>query len=183
MSYAYATGSGDKYNAYPATDLAAVNDKFKYTGMKVTLPTKGKYAVLLDLNISLAPSLSVSPQLPHNPAYNSTINRLSNGEVIIVRGAFWNEILPDGIDKNIDNVPVKNKANSMWRGDIVYPLFMKRVSNTLYIENPTSGPQTYYFYAMASIENPTSGAPTRYVYELGSGRWAEESLVAFKIGE
>lgn len=183
MSYAYTRGSGDKDNNYPATDLPAVLDKYKYTGMKITLPTKGKYAILLDLNISLAPSLAVMPQLNHTPPYNETQNRLSNGEAIIVRGTFWDEILPDGIDKNAQDVPVKNKANSMWRGDIVYPLFMKRVSNTMFIENPDSGPKTYYFYAMAAIENPTTGAPTRYIYEIASGRWAEESLVAFKISE
>ncbi|MDY3535377.1 hypothetical protein PG614_05415 [Riemerella anatipestifer] len=183
MSYAYTIGMGDKNNTYPATDLAAVNDKYKYTGMKITLPTKGKYAVLLDLNISLAPSLSVSPQLPHNPVYNPNINRLSSGESIIIRGAFWDEILSEGIDKNTDNVPIKNKANSMWRGEVIYPLYMRRASNTMYIENTTSGPKTFYFYAMASIENPSPSAPIRYIYELGSGRWAEESLLAFKIGE
>ncbi|MGP2569927.1 hypothetical protein ACT4R9_02345 [Ornithobacterium rhinotracheale] len=188
MSYAYATGGGERDEEFPGSLLPAnvysTTNKFLYTGMKITLPTKGKYAVLLDLNISLAPSLDLPHQLSHTASYDAEKNRLKLGEAIDIRGTFWDEILPEGIESSrTTGVPMKNKANSMYRGVMYFPSFMKRVSNTMYIENPTSGPKTFYFYANAQIVNPQEGAPTRYVYELGSSRWAEESLVAFKIGE
>ncbi|MCK0206349.1 hypothetical protein [Ornithobacterium rhinotracheale] len=188
MSYAYATGGGERDEEFPGSLLPAnlyeTTNKFLYTGMKITLPTKGKYAVLLDLNISLTPSLEVKPLLSYTTSYDAQKNRLKLGEAIDIRGTFWDEILPEGIDSSrTTGVPMKNKANSMYRGVMYFPSIMQRVSNTMYIENPTSGPKTFYFYGNAQIINPQPGEPTRYVYELGSGRWAEESLVAFKIGE
>ncbi|WP_161531460.1 hypothetical protein [Riemerella anatipestifer] len=184
MSYAYAIGKGVYDQNFPGSTIPAIpgGDRYIYTGMKITLPTKGKYAILLDLAISTVPSLGVQPLLSHNPAYTPS-NNLVEGEAIVVKGTFWDEILPEGIDKDpIYGVPMKNKANSMWSGTLVFPLALQRASNTMYIENTTSGPKTFYFYGMAVILNPKSNQ-TKYVYELASGRWGEESLTAFKIGE
>lgn len=182
MSYAYSTGSGVRNEIFPGSVIPANMDKYLYTGLKITLPSKGKYAVLLDLGISMNPNIAMDPVLNHTIPHKGS-NYLAEGETVQVRGTFWDEILPDGIEKNPrTNIPMKNKANSMWMGAIHYPYNIIRASNTMYIENPTSGPKTYYFYAMANILNPKT-QDTKYIYELGSGRWAEESLIAFKIGE
>lgn len=185
MSYAYSTGKGVHNEKFPASALPAIADKYHYTGMKITLPSKGKYAVMLDLGISSIISRNVMPLLNHNIPYTDE-NLLSAGQSIMVKGTFWDEILDKGIDKNtIDDTPSKNKANSLWQGTLNYPNYLQRQSNTLYIENPTDTPKTYYFYAMATMvdRNTPPSTRTHYIYELASGRWAEESLIAFKIGE
>lgn len=185
MSYAYSTGKGVYNEKFPASALPAIADKYIYTGMKITLPSKGKYAVLLDLAISSIPSRGVTPLLNHDVPYTAA-NRLTAGQSILVKGTFWDEILTEGIEKEpIYRVPLKNKANSMWQGTLSFPNSLQRQSNTLFIENTESGPKTFYFYAMAELvdRNETPSTDTKYIYELASGRWAEESFIAFKIGE